>query len=351
MNTQQPEAEPPETPSFYRSPEKLINTFNSNLEQLKTVLENANNLEAIVDGLLDEHGSPFYESLQRALRIMRFADRTRRFTLKPLVAQYNEGSEDHHQLFAILTQEENEINHIFVNPISALDNVYYHYLLYIPVPKDIIRSSDTKTLIEDHWNLLFEDEPSKFEKKGVLKEFRPIYTIGRVYGWDGSWLAYSVTVLDKEDKKDFWSLPLVDTPYNGSQPFVSVPEGEFAILEHDETETSVNSSNAALYKIKKRVDERIGVDFKECTIKVLPEIIAAYSGLNPEDISEVNWKNSSHELGSKIPSIGISDPDKIAFELSDSPKVLEYLKKNIMGKPLVTFTPKEIGKHKILNRL
>lgn len=349
----QPEAEPSKTPSFYRNPEKLINTFNSNAEKIKGALEGANNLESLIAGILDDKTpSPFNESLLRALKIIEFADKVRKFTLKPLVAKYNDGSEEHHQLFAILTQEEKEINHIFVNPISALENVYYHYLLYIPIPKDILKSQNKKNLIKEHWDLLFGNRClSKFEQKGVLKEFRPIYTTGRVYGWDGSWLAYSVTVIDKEERKDFWSLPLVETLYNGSQPFIGVSEGEFAVLEHDETEVSIESTKAALFKIDKRVKARLGVDFEECTIKVLPEFIAAYSGLNPDDVAEVNWKSYSQELGSKIPSISISDPSKIATELSDSQRVLEYLKKNIMGKPLENFTAKDIGEHKILNRL
>ena len=74
----------------------------------------------------------------------------------------------------------------------------------------------------------------KYFKNHLLKELEPLYTVGRVYGWEGSWLAYSVTVIDK--KNVFWSLPLVKSPYNGAQPFLVLKEGEFTILENDETE-------------------------------------------------------------------------------------------------------------------
>ena len=230
-----------------------------------------------------------------------------------------------------------------MNPISGAEDIYYHYILYIPIPEDLLRLDDPKKLIRQHWEMVFENIPSKFNN--LIIEFEPLYIIGRVFGWDGAWLAYSVTVRDKKDV--FWSMPLVKSPYNGSQPYLGVREGEFAVLENDGTDISKRKVKASLTKIEERAKENKSIDFKRGkSIEVAPEWIIA-SDIYSNNIQELDFKKSSFEVGSKLGSASIEK----AEEFSDSRKMLDFMKKEIIGRPLYEFCPEEIGKCLIHRKL
>jgi hypothetical protein len=151
--------------------------------------------------------------------------------------------------------------------------------------------------------------------------------MGRVYGWEGAWLTYSVTVADKGE---FWSLPLVDTPYNGTQPFLAIKEGEIAILTTDENETSKESLFNSINEIEKRTTKNRDVYFKVC---------------NSDNKKIQYFDNQTEDLGSKLSSGSINQ------YLNDPHDVLTYMKNEIMGKPSYIFSQTETRPISILKRL
>lgn len=332
------ESEPSESPNFSSNPKSIFEIFNKSTDNLQKVLKNSNEIETIISAFTNKNSS-MYESLKKSINIMRLASEERRFTMTPLIAKYNENSHEEHQLHKLMIVDD--IDHIFVNPISGIENVYYHYLLYIPIPKDILDIKDPKKQLKEHWDLVNENTPKNF-KNNLIKEFEPLYTIGRVYGWNGSWLAYSVTVIDKNN---FWSIPLVKTSYNGAQPFLAVKKGEFVILQNDETDISIRKAKFAIDKIENRSKQIRNIEFqKEKSIEVEPEWIAV-QGIKQIDSESYKIEISPKAFGEKL------GPASIDGDLTSSNKVLEFMKKDIMGNPLYEFTEEEIHKCHIHNKL
>lgn len=329
---------------FSPNVKKLFKRFDIATNQLKSILESSAGIEDIVSEFTN-NSSGIANSYNKAIEIMKLASQERKFTLTPLIAKYskNRHSEEQHQLYTLLT-EKNDIDHTFVNPISGAEGIYYHYLLYVPIPKDILEIDDPKKLLKEHWDLVSENIP-KYFKNHLLKELEPLYTVGRVYGWDGAWLAYSATVIDKNNI--FWSLPLVKSPFNGAQPFLVLKEGEFTILENDETEICKLKAKRTLDKIKERVKHNQSIDYKtEKHIEVVPEWIFAYN-TNSNKNKTGNLINSSHDFGTHLGPASIESNK----EISDSIKLLEFMKKDIIGCPLYEFTHEEIGKNLIHQKL
>jgi len=335
----QTEAEPSKSPHFGQNVRSIFKIFNKNTDDLKLLLEKTPELDDIISEFTSKESNQ-YTSLQKSIEMMKLASKERRFTLTPLIAKYNVEYDDEHQLHKLLT-EEKEIDHVFVNPISGLEDFYYHYILYIPIPIDILKIEEPKMLLKEHWNIILDGTPKKFRTK-IIKEFEPLYIIGRVYGWDGAWLAYSVTVIDNQK---FWSLPLVKSPYNGTQPFLGVKKGEFAILQNDETEISRRKAKYAYNKIEQRAEKIDSIEFEHGkSIEVDPEWIITHN-VYSDQFEEYDLKNSSRDFGAKLGTASIEEG------FSNSKDVLEFMKKEIMGKPLYEFSQDEIRRYRIHNKL
>lgn len=341
------DAEPIEPLDFNPTVKSIFKVFDKNTDRLKSVLGQPPDIDEIVSEFQNEE-SPMYKSvyeslsksLSKAIKIMELAAEERRFVLTPLIARYSEKSHYEHQLCKLISSEKN-IDHVFVKPIAGVESFYYHYNLYIPIPEDILEIEDRKKQVKEHWNIVNENIPRIF-REDLIKEFEPLYTIGRVYGWEGAWLAYSVTIIDKGN---CWSLPLVKSPFNGAQPFIGLQNGEFAILENDETENSKMKADIALKSIKERIKKNQNIQFEEGkSIEVAPEwIIATNISTNP---IEPNLKKASQHVGKKLGAASIESN----FPKSAA-KIVEFMKKDVMGKPAYEFTPEDIGKCRIHKKL
>jgi len=326
------EAEP--TTNFAPNIKKLFKTCDENTDKLQSILETE--LDDFKD-LIQKSG--LYEHLFKAIRLFDLAAKERKFTLTPLIARFNERSHEIHQLYRLL-QNEKEFNHVFVNPIYIVTNLIYVYNLYIPIPKDLLELEDPKKLLKEHWNLVVDSIPPNLLNQAMI-EFRPLYTASRVYGWDGAWLVYSVSVIDKGD---FWSPPLVRSPYNGIQPVLAVKSGEFAILEYDETDSSKAKIDSVVHEISRRVRNNQFITFEESkSIEVAPEWLAA-SAFN---------KNSGIPLGMQLKEVSRNFGGKLAQASIDAKcpdsasKLIEFMKRETFGRPLHEFTSEEIKNCKI----
>jgi hypothetical protein len=326
-------------PNFSPDPEKIFKDVRKNTDNLKQLLEKkTGELDEVITEFV-EHSPGYQDFLNKLINRMKLASTQNKFTLTPLIAKYNEVSYKDHSLHEIISSDR-EIDHVFIKPVNGCEGFYYHYILYIPVPRDLLNGSP-KELISGHWNLI-NDGLKDFENKSTIKEFVAKDLISRVYGSEGSWIAYSVSVVDK---CNLWSLPLVDTPYNGSQPFLGLKKGEFSILESDETPACKLSSQTALNKIKRRVNKKENIHFHHSeSIDVTPEWIFAH-GVRLNNFGGNFFEASTRDFGEKL------GPSSMENDLNDPKKILEYMKSEIMGKPVYKFTGEDIGKCKILKVL
>jgi len=315
-------------PRFKSNPRVILKQFGKQSANLKTIFA-ATEIEETVDRFIENN-----PTISKLIETMRISAKGRTFTLTPLVAEYSEKSEniDIHQMYRLL-HDERSINHVFAQPIDACEGVYYHYELYIPIPRDMIFDTPEK-LLKEHWELVHQNTPDKF--KELIYKFEPHYTIGRVYGWDGSWMAYSA-IIGAPDK--FWSVPLTEAPYRGTDPFLVLPKGEFTILENDGTNRSAERAEYVVSEIKKRTDDDNTINFDDKrTIEVTPEWIAAHMAstlaINRNHVLEIG---PSKGFGEHVASATIE-------KLPTSDDVLEFMKKDVMGPPMYEFDRELIKK-------
>lgn len=320
---------PEQTPPRFKSnPSGMLKRFREQSENLKTIFA-ATEIEETVDKFIENN-----PTISKLIETMRISAKGRTFTLTPLVAKYSEESENInvHQMYRLL-HDERSINHVFAQPIDACEGVYYHYELYIPIPIDIVFDTPEK-LLKDHWELVHQNTPKEFEE--LVYRFEPRYTIGRVYGWEGSWMAYSAVI---KDTRAFWSKPLTEAPYRGTDPFLVLPKGEFAILENDGTGRSIEKVKYVVSEIEKRIEDNDTINFDDKrTIEVTPEWIAAH-------MASTIVTNRNHVLGiGSSKDFGEHMASATLEKLPTSDDVLEFMKKNVMGAPMYEFDRELIQK-------
>lgn len=315
-------------PRFGSTPRKILRKFENNTTDLKPLFKDTQLIKGVIDNFKNKNSS-LYETVEKWILRTKLASKEHNFTLTPFIAEYNDTSSCVHQLYDIL--HNSELEYIFVEPKWGQNNFFYHYFLYIPIPEDML-ALDKKKLINEHWQLIL-DSTEGFKKNKTIKGFEPMYSVSRVYGWDGSWIVYSVSAVANNN---FWSLPLTRTTYNGSQPFVAVKGGEFAIMQSDDNCESISLAKDAEKQIKELVNENKNVDFyKGEDIKVMPEWIVAH-GINLDNIKNGNYVNYSKDFGGKLGPIAIES------DIPNARKVLEFMKGDIMGDPTYRFKPEEI---------
>lgn len=192
----------------------MLKQFGKQSDSLGKIFSDSSDVEEIVDKFIKSN-----PTIGKVIETMRLSAKGRTFTLTPLVAEYNKESEDInvHQMYHLLHAEKS-VDHVFVQPIDACEGVYYHYELYIPIPRDM-RADTPEKLLGDHWEMVHKNTPIEFKELDF--QFEPRYTIGRVYGWDGSWMAYSAII---KDTGALWSTPLTEAPYRGTDPFLIIPK-------------------------------------------------------------------------------------------------------------------------------
>lgn len=322
------------SPTFGPNISSVFNTFQIGSGNLKTQLKTSKHIDDTIEDFLNKQheihkDSDYFRSLKKSIKTMNLAAEQLQFTLTPLVAKYTSESHDSHFLASII-EDSKEIDHIFIEPRFGVEDFYYHYHLYIPIPKDIMDGDSPTIFIDENWNLICEKLKS-FPKVDLIRYFKPIYTISRVYGREGAWLAYSVAV---EDKRDYWSLPLVETTYNGCQPFLAVREGEFTILQNDKTENSKKKAKEACHNIRARIKD---IEFeKRESIKVAPKWISAHA-ISSNGKPTGSYTHYYEDFSSKIGSGCFNE------KLDSAEEVLNFMKKNTMAKPLYRFKDEDIG--------
>lgn len=330
-------APPTKSPTFGSTVSSVFHTFRTGSGNLKSQLKSSKHIDDTIDEFLNKqhelyNNNDYFKSLTKSIKTMNLAAEQLQFTLTPLVAKYTSKSHENHFLPSII-EDIKEIDHVFVEPRFGVSDFYYHYHLYIPIPKNILNETSPKTLMKENWDLI-DQELKCFAKHNLIRHFKPMYTISRVYGWEGSWLAYSVAV---EDKRDYWSLPLVETTYNGCQPFLAVKEGEFTILQSDKTENSKRKAQEACQSIRERITQNKDVEFeKRESIKVAPKWIAAHA-ISSTGKPSGSFNQHYEDFSSKIGASSFNE------KLDSAEEVLKFMKKNTMGKPFYRFKDEDIG--------
>ena len=325
------EQDPPDR--FRPDLSSIFKQFEKQSNDLRSIFADTTTIEETVKNFTENN-----PTISKMIEAMRLSVAERTFTLTPLLAKYSEESEDIniHQVYRLLRNNERRIDHVFVQPIDALEGLYYHYELYIPIPEDM-RSRTPDKLLQEHWGLVHQSIPDEFND--LVYQFEPRYTIERVYGWEGSWLAYSVIV---KDVKMFWSTPLKDAPFCGTDPFLLLPKGEFAILENDGTAESIEK----ITHVKERIDERSisnhTITFKRGeTIEVTAEWIAAHMASTIQTKKEEVIKmDVTRDFGEHVASATID-------QLPNVDDVLKFMKEDVMGTPEFKFDRKMIQKNRI----
>lgn len=365
---------------FEQDPKLIFRRFDSNANKLQDLLSKCSNLDEIVNEFInetspiskilrsefekfsnDEYKKSFSDEFKRSVEMRRLSAANRKFTLTPVIAKYTEESKDSHHLAKLV--DNDTIDHIFVDPISGVEGFHYQYYLYIPIPEFFTEEIDRSKWVFEHWQLVMESF-YKFKNNNLLVELKPLYYMGRVYGWNGNWIAYSVTV---RDTPDFWSLPIVDSFYNRVQPFLAVSQGEFVVLENDETKRSKDSIKSIMERIFNRVKSSGNVFLKDNkwleitqnlnqtkkkfnnqadmlqalkdegkSIEIAPELALALNFMSDKSLQKV---------GFKLASASLEDPKTI--DSMDTPtEILSYMQDDLM-KPTYRFSPNEIEKCKM----
>lgn len=329
--------QPTKLPKFSSEISSVFKTFRDGSENLKAQLESSKHIDNTIDDFINKQreihkDNDYFKSLKKSIETMNLAAEQLQFTLTPLVAKYTDESPSSHFLPALINDTK-QIDHVFIEPRFGVEDFYYHYHLFFPLNKKILDAEDPKTMIKEHWNIIYPELKS-YAKYNLVRHFKPMYTVSRVYGWDGAWLAYSVAV---EDKRDYWSLPLVETTYNGCQPFLAIKGGEFTILQNDKTENSQKKAMEACRRIKKRIEQNKNVQFEKGeSIKVAPRWIAAHAiSSNGKPVG--SFKYFSEDFSSKI------GPGSFNKKLETAQEVLNFMRKNTMGTPVYRFKDDDIG--------
>jgi hypothetical protein len=180
----------------------------------------------------------------RFLRIKELAAQQTSFELTPMIAKFDAP-------FKFMAHERElvkQLSHFAVKPKDAVEGVYYHYEMIVPIPVDMLTVESEERLIKEHMHLI--DTPIDKDFKKNIIELKPLGIVTRMCGWEGSWIVYSFTVHD--DPSAVWSTPLVDAPYKDTQPFLAVKGGEFVILIDDRYEQSTRT----LHDVKQRLVAR-----------------------------------------------------------------------------------------------
>ena len=262
----------------------------------------------------------------------------RTFQLEPLIVKYEV---NHPNSFDYHREIVNEFRESFIRPIDAVAGVLYKYAMYIPIPQEILDYGHAEAILKEHsatvYQLLESFSPN-------LYDVTPTSIVGRVCGWEGSWLSYTVSA--KDDKNVFWSTPLANAPYKDYQPFMIVPNGEFVILESDFT----NICREQLNEIKSQIDERIGImnkPFKQLpTIEVDASWILARS-INTRAIHrKMTAPQLAHDFGGQLPKAAIHEDKLEGLEL------LKLIAETEMyAQPTIQFSPRLVKKYTMPTKL
>lgn len=293
------------------------------------IFSDVTDIEQYVEKFITVH--PEFEKL---LRTKQLAAKQITFELTPLIARF----------IAPLKNMPHEVNlveelsHVALRPNTAVEGMYYHCDMFVPIPDDMLDIKSEEELLKEHFNLMNSCIDKDFRQN--IYELKPLGIVTRVCGWNGSWIVYSYST--KDDPSVVWSTPLVDSPYKNTQPFLAVRDGEFVILEDDlapEIHTRVED-------VKKRIENRIkdieGLELKaQRTIPVDMEWVIAHA-INTEEVFRgFSLALAVKKIGEHIPDLTIHKEDLKGAE------ILEFMKKDITTEPAYRFKLENIRKFTI----
>ena len=307
---------------------ELLKKFRKGTYELEKKLPNEDtDITKIVNIFLDEN--PRYK---KTCNIISKSLEGRKFELEPHIVKYEVehlNSFDHCQKIAKRFKEA------FIRPIDAVNGVLYKYEMYIPIPQEILNYRNAEMVLKEHSAIVYQLLETF---SNYLYDVKPTSIVGRVCGWEGSWLSYTISA--KDDKKVFWGTPLADAPYKDYQPFMVVPNGEFVIIESDFT----NLCKAQLKEIKSQINERI--DIMNKPFKRLPVIEVDASWIVARSINtntiqrNITAPQLAHDFGGQIPIVAVCE-DKL--EGVDLLKVIAETE--MYAQPSIKFSPQLVKKY------
>ena len=310
---------------------KTFKQFEGNVKDYSKAFSDISDIEGYVNNFIKKH-----PELAKPLRTKVLATKQVSFELTPMIAMLDAPIKMMtHEINLI---EDKELSPVALKPKDAVEGVYYHCDMFIPIPDDMLSFESEEDLLEEHFNLMDESIDKEFRQN--IYELKPLGIVTRVCGWNGSWIVYSYTMRD--DPSVAWSTPLVDSPYKSTQPFLAVKNGEFVILEDDlspENHTRVED-------VKSRIEHRIkgieGLDLKvQEAILVDTAWVLAHAINTDKIVRGFSLEHAIKDFGQHIPDLTIHEASFKGNEL------LEVLKEDVIEEPIYRFKLENIRKHTI----
>lgn len=277
--------------------QRTLDQFRKGAEEYSKTFLDISDIEKDVDTFISSN-----PKIGRLLRVQDLAAQRIHFELIPLVAKFSG------ELKFIPHESKlvEEFSHVAIRPRDAVEGGYYHYELIIPIREDMLDLETEEELLKAHVSLIDGFIDQEFRKNVI--ELKPLDIVTRMYGWQGSWITYSISV--KDDPDVVWSTPLVDAPYKDTQPYLAVKGGEFLILEDDRYKQSTRLLRDVRKRLIRRTEDYKDFQLKEHEmIRVNSEWVLAHA-IKTGDISRsYSFERMETAFGKSIPQLTIYDKD------------------------------------------
>lgn len=310
---------------------KTFEQFEKKVNDYSKTFSDISDIEGYVDKFIKTH-----PELAKPLRTKVLATKQVRFELTPMIAMsYTPIKMMPHEIRLI---EDMGLNHVALKPKDAVEGLYYHCDMFVPIPDDMLNSESEEILLKEHFNLMAGSIDYEFRQN--IYELKPLGIVTRVCGWNGSWIVYSYTM--KDDPSVVWCTPLVDSPYRSTQPFLAVKDGEFVILEDDLTP----EDHTRVEDVKKRITDRTqGIEGLELKVQEAISVDTAWvlaHAINTDKVVRgYSLKHAIKDFGQHIPDLTIYETSFKGNEL------LKVLKEDVIEEPVYRFKLENIQKHTI----
>lgn len=310
---------------------KTFEQFERKVIGYSKTFSDISDIEGYVDTFIKKH-----PELAKPLRTKVLAAEQVSFELTPIIAMTDTPIKMMpHEICLI---EDKELSPVALKPKDAVEGLYYHCDIFVPIPGDMLTLESEEDLLKEHFNLMAESIDKEFRQ--TLYELKPLGIVTRVCGWNGSWIVYSYTMND--DPSVVWSTPLVDSPYRSTQPYLAVKDGEFVILEDDLTP----EGHTCVEDVKRRIEDRIngiaGLDLKVGEVISVDTAWVIAHAINTDSIFRgFSLEHAIKDFGQHIPDLTIHKTRFKGHEL------LEVLKEDVIEEPVYRFKLENIRKHTI----
>lgn len=330
---------------------KLNESFFKRVEKEKEILSSSE--------VIDDHITMFTKKNPRFAKIvsiLRQASEKQIFRLQPLIAKYN--AEDIYNIkghWGAKISEETK-HPVFILPYDHVNNQSFTYCMAIStegiidvepksnynILKQLYIDEDEK-ILKNHFNLITECLTSQIKQSEIIKffyTFTPMYPVNRMYGYDGSWIMYRVQIKDCKEK--YWSPPVCKSKYHKTQPFLILPDGEFLILEMDNSDECNDKIKIVKNDIKERMKYNKSVIFEQEEEILVDESWLIAQGVELSKIKQTPIDELKDGLvtlfGKHIPYPTIS-----GYDLTTE-TIIENMRRECIGRPIHRFSSDLINK-------